>query len=109
MHYLCRMPRSSPMVACQISQARWGVFGAPLNLWGRRRGVVAAAAASLAVAAGRAAEVAARGERLPFFAVEVAAFVSGGDGARGAADVFCGAADVRCNLSHTPCKLFFDL
>jgi hypothetical protein len=31
------------------------------------------------VAAELAAEVAARGERLPFFAAEVAAFVSGGD------------------------------
>jgi hypothetical protein len=70
--------------------------------------VVAAAAASLAVAAGRAAEVAAREERLPFFAVEVAAFVSGGDGTHGAADVFCGAADVRRNSFCTPCKVFFD-
>ena len=53
-------------------------------------------------AAGRAAEVAVFGERLPFSAAEVAALVGGGDGRRGAADVCCRAADVwrqiRCTL-----------
>ena len=57
-----------------------------------------AAAASVMVAPGRAAEVAVFGERLPFFAAEVAAFISCGDRWRGAADVFCAAADVRCRI-----------
>jgi hypothetical protein len=66
-----------------------------------RRAAFAAAAASVMVAAGRAAEVAVFGERLPFFAAEVAAFVSCGDRWRGAADVFCGAADVRRQIRCT--------
>jgi hypothetical protein len=45
----------------------------------RRRTAFAAVAACVMVAAELAAEVAAREERLPFFAAEVAAFVSGGD------------------------------
>jgi hypothetical protein len=49
------------------------------------------------VAAERVAEAAACDERLPFFAVEVAAFVSNCDGVRAAADVLCGAAFVRRN------------
>jgi hypothetical protein len=79
MHYLCRMPRSSPMAPCQIRRVRWRVFTARLGegIW--LRAMVAAAPASVAVAAGRAAEVAAHGERLPFLAADVAGFVSGGD------------------------------
>jgi hypothetical protein len=60
-----------------------------------------AAAAWVVVAAGRAAEVAGRGERLPFSAGEVAGSVSGGDGRCGAADVARGAADVRRQIRCT--------
>jgi hypothetical protein len=67
------------MAPCQISRVGWRVFGARLGAGIWLRAPVAAAPASVAVAAGRAAEVAAGGERLPFFAAEVAAFVSGGD------------------------------
>ena len=67
----------------------------------QRRSVLAAAAGSVVVAAERAAEVAGFGERLPFSAVEVAAFVGSGDGRRGVADVSCGAADVRGQIRCT--------
>lgn len=66
--------------------------------------MLAAAAGSVMVAAGRAAEVAVFGERLPFSAVEVAVLVSGGGGRRRAADLFCGSAGVwrqiRCAVTH---------
>lgn len=95
MHYLCRMPRSSPMVACQIDGPSWCLFGDSSGVGMRRQRLLAAVAGLVMVAAGRAAEVAVFGERLPFSAAEVAVLVSGGDVRRGAADVFCGAADVR--------------
>ena len=86
------------MVACQIDGLCYCLFGdsSGLGMW--RRSVLVAAAASVMVAAGRGAEVAGFGERLPFSAAEVAALVGGGDGRRGAADVFCDAADVRCRI-----------
>jgi len=55
-------------------------FGGHLSVGIGRRAAFAAAAASVMVAAGRAAEVAVFGERLPFSAAEVAAFVGSGDG-----------------------------
>lgn len=103
-HYLCRMPRSSPMVACQIDGLCWRLFGDPYGVGMRRRSVLVAGVDSVMVAAGHAAEVAVFGERLPFSAAEVAALVGGGDVRRGAADMFYGAADVRrqirCALSR---------
>ena len=83
-------------------------FGGHLSVGMGRRAAFAAAAASVMVAAGRAAEVAGFGERLPFSAGEVAALVGGGDGRRGAVDVSCRAADVRrqirCAATHGAVK-----
>lgn len=62
-----------------------------------RRTAFAVAAASVTVAAKLAAEVAARGERLPLCVAWVAGFVSGGDGWCRAADLLCALADVRRN------------
>lgn len=62
-----------------------------------------AAAAWVVVAAGRAAEVAGRGERLPFSAGEVAVLVSGGDGRCGAVDVARGAAECQMSRCDPAC------
>jgi hypothetical protein len=101
MHYLCRMPRSSPTAPCQIDGLCWCLFGDSFDVGMRRRSVLVAAAGSVMVAARRAAEAAAFGERLPFFAAEAAAYVGGCDGRRGAADVFCRAVDVRRQIRCT--------
>ena len=78
------------------------IVGGHLRMGMGRRIAFVAAAASVMVAADLAAEVAARGERLPSSAAEVAAFVSGGDWWRRVADERCWFCCALRRIPETP-------